>query len=164
MNFTAIDFETANGNPASACAIGIVVVENGEIVHEVCYLLKPYTDWFSKYHVAVHNITAFDVRNSPRFEDVWPKIIRYIEDADYLVAHNAGFDMSVLRRCLEYAELAVRLPQSVCTVKLAKKKLPHLPNHKLNTVAEFLDIELNHHEALSDARAAAQIMLLLNDY
>lgn len=164
MNFTAIDFETANGNPASACAIGLVVVENGLIVHEISYLLKPYTDWFSKYNVAVHQITARDVAHAPRFEDVWPKIYRYIEDADFIVAHNAGFDMNVLRRCLAYAEIAGRLPSSVCTVQLAKRKLPHLHNHKLNTVAEFLDIELNHHEALSDARAAAQIMLLLGDY
>ena len=163
MNFTAIDFETANNNPASACAIGIIVVENGEIVHEVSYLIRPYTDWFSKYNIAVHGITPQDVRNAPRFEDIWHKIAPFIENAEMIVAHNAGFDMSVLRRCLEYADIASHLPKSACTVQLSKKKLPHLYNHKLNTVAEYFDIQLNHHEALSDARAAALIMLELGD-
>ncbi|MDP4270271.1 MAG: 3'-5' exonuclease [Bacteroidota bacterium] len=161
MNFTAIDFETANGNPASACSIGLIVVENSRIIHEVSYLLKPYTDWFSRYNIAVHGITPQQVMNAPRFEDIWHKIASYIENADTIVAHNAGFDMNVLKRCLEYADIACRLPQSACTVKLAKKKLPNLPNHRLNTVAEFLDIPLNHHDALSDARAAAMIMLML---
>lgn len=161
MNFTAIDFETANNNPASACAIGIVVVENSEIVFERAILLKPYTDWFSKYNVAVHGIEPHHVANAPRFEEIWHEIAKYIEDADLIVAHNAGFDMSVLRRCLEYGDIACRLPQSACTVKLAQKLLPHLHNHKLNTVSEYFGIELNHHEALSDARAAALIMLEL---
>lgn len=163
MNFTAIDFETANSNPASACAIGIIVVENGQIVHEIAYLIKPYTDWFSKYNVAVHGITPEEVMRAPRFEDLWHKIAPYIENAELIVAHNAGFDMNVLRRCLEHADIACRLPQSACTVQLAKKKLPHLFNHKLNTVAAHFDIPLNHHEALSDARASALIMLELGD-
>lgn len=161
MNFTAIDFETANGNPASACSIGLIVVENSRIIHEFSYLIKPYTDWFSKYNIAVHGITPREVQYAPRFEDIWHKIAPYIENADILVAHNAAFDMNVLKRCLEYADIACRLPQSACTVKLAKKSLKHLPNHRLNTVAEYLDIPLNHHDALSDARAAAMIMLQL---
>lgn len=159
MNFTAIDFETANNNPASACAIGIVVVENDQIVFERAILMKPYTNWFSKYNVAVHGIYPNDVETAPRFEDIWHEIAPYIENAEFIVAHNAGFDMNVLRKCLEYADIACRLPESVCTVKLAKKHLPHLYNHKLNTVSEYFGIELNHHEALSDARAAALIML-----
>ncbi len=162
MNFTAIDFETANGNPASACSIGLIVVENNRITHEVSYLIKPYTDWFSRYNIAVHGITAHQVQHSPRFEDIWHKIAPHIENADTIVAHNASFDMNVLRRCLEYADIASRLPQSTCTVRLAKKHLPHLPNHKLNTVAGYFGIPLNHHDALSDARAAALIMLKLD--
>jgi len=162
MNFIAIDFETANGDPISACALGVIVVQNGRIVKEKSYLLKPYNNWFSKYNVAVHGITHDRVKDAPRFGDIWHEIAPDIENAEFIVAHNAGFDMNVLRKCLMFADIAGRLPGSVCTVQLSKKKLPELHNHKLNTLAEHFGIQLNHHEALSDARAAALIMLELN--
>ena len=83
-------------------------------------------------------------------------------DTEALVAHNAGFDMSVLKACLERADLYARLPESFCTCRLSRKLVKGLPNYKLNTLCDHFGIALNHHEALSDARGAAKIMIELS--
>lgn len=101
------------------------------------------------------------VKDAPSFYDLWGVIGRYF-DTEALVAHNAGFDMSVLKACLERADLYVRLPESFCTCRLSRKLVKGLPNYKLNTLCDHFGIVLNHHEALSDARGAAKIMIELS--
>lgn len=63
MDFTAIDFETANASRASICAVGLVRVENGEAVEQFHRLVNPQCS-FNFYNTAVHGITAFDVRDA----------------------------------------------------------------------------------------------------
>jgi len=77
------------------------------------------------------------------------------------VAHNAPFDMGVLKACLKYHDIRASLPEYFCTVVASRNKLPQLRNHKLSTVCEYFDIPLDHQEALSAARAAAGIALAL---
>lgn len=160
QSFTAIDFETANHYPTSACSIGLVLVRDGEIVDEFSHFIKPQPFFFYPKFIRIHGITPAMVEEAPSFYELWGNIARYFE-TDALVAHNAVFDMSVLKACLERANIYARLPQHYCTCRLARKYLKQLPNHKLNTVCEHFGIELNHHEALSDARGAARIMLEL---
>ena len=162
-DFIALDFETANRYPSSACAIGIVRVEGGRIAGEWSSLIKPAPFFFGYYHMAVHGITPEMVAEAPDFEDVWERIDRYFKHTEAIVAHNAPFDMRVLKASLEYYRIASDLPPAICTCRLSRKKLPELPNPRLNTVSDYLDIPLNHHDALSDARAAALIMLKLKD-
>ena len=162
-NFIAIDFETANKYRSSACAIGLVIVNNGQIVKEWGSLIKPQPFFFSYWSTAIHGITPEMVSDAPLFEEVWSKIASWFTQCDAIVAHNAPFDMSVLQACLERAQIAGYLPDSICTYRLARKKLPFLKNHKLNTVSEYFHIPLNHHDALSDARAAALLMLRLSE-
>ena len=69
--------------------------------------------------------------------------------------------MSVLKACLDYHNISASLPGSLCTVKESRIKLPNLRDHQLSTVCDYFDISLDHHEALSDARAAAKIALTL---
>lgn len=162
QNFTAIDFETANYRRTSACSIGLVKVENGEIVAEKCCFIKPQPNYFIPSFIDIHHITPDMVTDAPLFGELWPDIREFIEDSEALVAHNATFDMSVLKACLEMEMIRSYLPPSVCTVKLSRQHLKFLINHKLNTVCEYFNIELDHHEALSDARGAARIILELN--
>ena len=77
-----------------------------------------------------------------------------------LVAHNAPFDMSVLAKCLrDYGiKWKARVPY-LCTCTLSKRTFRELSNHKLNTLCDCLDIELEHHNAGSDADACAQLLL-----
>lgn len=160
-DFTAIDFETANRYPTSACSIGIVVVRDGTIAEEFSHLIKPEPFYFYRKFIEIHGITPGMVQEAPSFYDLWGKMGRYF-DTEALVAHNAGFDMSVLKACLERSDIYIPLPQSFCTCRLARKLVKGLPNYKLNTLCEYFGIELNHHEALSDARGAAKIMMELN--
>ena len=159
-DFTAIDFETANHHPTSACSIGIVVVCDGVIADEFSHLIKPEPFYFYRKFIGIHGITPAMVEDSPSFYDLWGKMWRYF-DTEALVAHNAGFDMSVLKACLERSDIYIPMPQSYCTCRLSRKLVKGLPNYKLNTLCEHFGIELNHHEALSDARGAAKIMIEL---
>lgn len=81
-----------------------------------------------------------------------------------MVAHNASFDCSVLAGCLDYYGLEQPNYLSLCTVKTSRKLFPEFPNHKLNTVCENLNITLNnHHDALEDSRACAEILYSKNN-
>ena len=102
------------------------------------------------------------VKDAPFFGEIWSDIREMIEETEAIVAHNAAFDISVLRACINMDSIRASIPQHYCPVKLSKQKLNYLINHKLNTVFHHFDIYVYHHEALSDARGCAKIMLELN--
>jgi DNA polymerase-3 subunit epsilon len=159
LDFCAIDFETACNQRASACAIGMVRVRDGEVVDTLYSLIKPpegmeILPWFT----AIHGITMADVRSAPDFGELWPKMHEFMGN-DLLVAHNSSFDKSVLEYCLEYYGIGHAVPRFECTVQCSRKKWPDLENHQLDTVSDFLGIDLTHHEALSDALACAKIFI-----
>ncbi|MZP29608.1 exonuclease [Heliobacterium undosum] len=156
MDFVAIDFETANGARNSACAIGLTVVAGGKAVESCSWLIRPPVLYFPFTYI--HGITAEQVKDEPTFDMLWPTLLPYLQ-GQLLVAHNVSFDKGVLESTLKHYGLS--LPEScyICSVETARKTWPSLRNHKLNTVAEFLGVQLNHHDARDDAYAAAQIIL-----
>lgn len=158
MKFTAIDFETANASMLSACSIGVVEFENNIPVHETITLIRPPKECnkFNWYNIRIHGITAPMVKNAPTFDQVWEEIRHSIEN-QLVVCHNAAFDTVVLCRLLEYYHIPIPDFDYICTVKLSQKLWPEMENHKLDTVCGDLNIKLNHHEALSDARACGLI-------
>uniref|UniRef100_UPI00403F615E 3'-5' exonuclease n=1 Tax=Candidatus Enterococcus willemsii TaxID=1857215 RepID=UPI00403F615E len=159
MNFIAMDFETANAQKHSACSLALVMVRNSQIVGEYYTLIKPETDFFWR-NIQVHGIHPEDVRQAPKFPEVWEYIAQYYNQHSLIVAHNAGFDTGVLAGCLDYYGLQQPSYLSLCTVKTSRKLYPEVPNHKLNTMCDFLNIPLNnHHDALEDSRACANILL-----
>jgi len=155
-SFAAIDFETANYSADSACAIGIVVVSDGKIVADSYHLIKPPTSEFVFTHI--HGLEWGDVASESSFDEVWPRILGYFDNVDFLVAHNASFDKRVLEACC--ATYGVQPPQHpfVCTVNLARRQWDIYPT-KLPDVCRHLNIELRHHQADSDAAACAQIVI-----
>jgi DNA polymerase-3 subunit epsilon len=154
--FVALDFETANHYRDSACAIGLVRVEDNQIVQKQHFLIRPPSPLFKFTYI--HGITWYDVVHEPDFGGLWPQIDEFIRDADFLAAHNASFDRSVLYACCDAKQITRPLQGFQCTVHLARKNWK-LPNAKLPTVCEYLRIPLNHHEALSDAEACARIVI-----
>lgn len=159
MNFIAMDFETASAQRHSAVSLGIAVVRDDKVVDQFYTLLKPDTP-FDARNTQIHGITAADVRNAPTFPQVWPMIQPFFTPNQLVVAHNAPFDNSVLRASLEYYRLPMAHYLSIDTVKTSRKLYPNLPNHKLNTMAEALAIDLHqHHNALDDTVAAAKILV-----
>lgn len=158
MNFTAIDFETANEQRNSVCSVGIVVVENGIITEQKEFLVKPKELRFNPINISIHGITAETVKNAPTFPEIWHEIKSYIENR-VLLAHNADFDADVLYTMLNDYNIEIPQLQFMCTLDLSRQCFPNLGRHKLSDVAQLLGIQLRHHNALSDAYTAAQIGL-----
>lgn len=156
LSFLAIDFETANYYRNSACAVGLVKVKNNEIVKKSIFLIRPPQKEF--YFSYLHGITWDDVKNELPFDKIWPKIKPFFSGIDFVVAHNASFDKSVLRKCCEFYELDFPEKEFLCTVQLSRKIWNIYPTN-LPAVCSHLRIPLNHHDALSDTEACAQIML-----
>lgn len=154
--FAAIDFETANYSPDSACALGIVVVSDGRIIDRANYLIRPPTrDFVFTY---IHGLTWRDVRDAPTFADLWPELRRRLEPVRFLAAHNASFDRNVLlATCGKYGLPGVRHPFE-CTMRIAREVWRIYPT-RLPDVCRRLRIPLRHHEAGSDALACARIIL-----
>ncbi|WP_310831909.1 3'-5' exonuclease [Paenibacillus pedocola] len=159
MNFTAIDFETANSSRSSACSLGLVQVREGVITAEHVWLIDP-RQRFDGMNIAIHGITPSMVQGQPTFEELWSSVEPLLQ-GEIVVAHNAAFDMSVLRYCLDASGNRYPDFQYLCTYLLGKKMLQELPSHKLNVVSQHFGISLKHHDALDDARAAALILLKL---
>ena len=154
--YVAIDFETADHGPDSACAVGLALVENGAVVDSTYHLIRPPRRDF--VFTWVHGLTWADVAGAPTFAELWPTLAAFLARGEALVAHNAGFDRAVLRACCAAAGVApTRLP-FVCTVRLARRAWNVRPT-RLPDVCRHLAISLDHHHALSDARACAEILI-----
>ena len=159
MNFVAIDFETATAY--HPCSVGIVTVENGVIVDEFVTLIKPPRNEYNPFTIAVHGIHPRDTVNAKTFTQVFPEIQKRLQNR-IVVAHNESFDRNVLAKSmalygLDYESLNIGYRWE-CTVKIYKAK--GLKPTKLSDCCREMQIELNHHEALSDARACAKLYLL----
>ncbi len=161
MNFTAIDFETATGHPESACAIGIVTVNDGIITDEYYTLIQPPFNHYWYHNIKVHGIRPIDTENEKTFDSHFPEIRKRLFGRR-IVAHNESFDRNVLLRTMKhyglyYDELEIA-DRWECTCRIYRAKGYKPAN--LKYCSERNNIELNHHEALSDARACAQLYLL----
>ena len=160
MTFTAIDFETATGYRNSACAVGIVSVKNSKIVNEYYSLIKPPDNYYWGKFTDIHGITPQDTENAPNFKKIYPDIKKLLT-RKIIVAHNESFDRGVLIKTMELYGLDYKdleLPAMwECTVKICRAK--GFSPCKLNDCCDRANIELVHHEALSDARAAAKLYM-----
>jgi DNA polymerase-3 subunit epsilon len=154
--FAAIDFETANYSPDSACAVGVVVADGRRIVARHYHLIRPPTREFVFTHI--HGLTWSDVRTAPTFAELWPELQGHIDMVDFLVAHNARFDRKVLSGCCASYGLPSVTRPFVCTVQLAREVWGIYPT-KLPDVCARLQIRLRHHHADSDAEACARIVI-----
>jgi len=160
VDFTAIDFETANPSSASACSIGLVKVRDGVVVDRLHrYIRPPFPhDEFSEWNVRVHGITRDMVEREAGWADVLP-VFRAFAGDDVLVAHNAGFDMRVIAQTTEAVGLEVPNHRSLCSLQVARKTY-HLESYRLPVAAMAAGFEgFSHHDALADAEACAAIMV-----
>lgn len=156
-SFVAIDFETADMGRDSACAVGLVRVEGGLIVRTESRLIRPpRRDFVFTY---IHGITWEDVADVPPFAQVWSEIRDITDGVDFLAAHNAPFDRSVLHACCLAARLDPPPLPFECTVRHARKRWGIRPT-TLPDVCRALKLTLGrHHDALADAEACARIMI-----
>ena len=155
--YIAFDVETPNRYNNRMSAIGICVVEGTQIVKEYFTLVDPEQpfDWFN---TRLTGISEESVAGAPIFPQLW-KRIEPLMNSGILVAHNASFDMRVLRKCLyDYGIEWKPRVQGLCTVHMGRSLKPGI-SHRLNDMCEYYGICLDHHRADSDSRACAEILL-----
>lgn len=160
LDFTAIDFETANGSRASACSVGLVKVRDGRVVDKTGWLIRPPAghDEFAPWNITIHGITADMVAEAAGWADQLDDLLAFT-DGDDLVAHNAGFDVGVIRGGCEATGLALPELRYLCSLQVARRTY-HLDSYRLPSVALAAGFEdFSHHEALADAEACAAIMI-----
>lgn len=159
-DFIAIDFETANDNLSSACSMGLVAVKDLKIVGGEYFLIRPADLHFAEKNIEIHGITAHTVREAPLFPKVWTQAKRYFND-NIIVAHNAHFDMSVLKQCLIEYELEIPQFDYLCSIQISNRacagqgvsaSLPERARH-FGISAE------GHHNAFSDAKMCANLVI-----
>lgn len=159
MNFITIDFETATAERHSPCEIGLTFVERNKIVHSKSWLIKPFSfPYFDPFNIMIHGIYPEDVADKPEFPKIWETIKPLIENK-FLIAHNAGFDFSVLRRTLEYYKIEFPSLQYSCSYIFSKKVWQGLPSYDLKTLCQINKIKLHHHRAEADSIACAELTI-----
>jgi len=152
MNYTAIDFETAQGKRNSICQVGLVRVENQKVIEKLSILVRPPDNYYFYHNTKIHGLTSINTQNSPNFDVVWKQIEPFIKN-QHVVAHNGfGFDFPVLNVTLAHYGIHTPEYEKHCTLKIFKKKL--------NLLCQEYRIPLNHHDALSDAMACAKLFHL----
>lgn len=155
--FIIFDVETPNYRCNRMSAIGITVLEDGVVTNEFSFLINPETD-FDAFNIRLTGIDEELVRDAPTFPELWPQI-EPLMSSGLLVAHNAVFDLGVLKKCLDYYEIDWKpYARYLCTVQMGRRILPGM-SHKLNTLCDYYGIALNHHQAESDSHACAEILL-----
>lgn len=160
MEFVAIDFETADFHPQSACSIGLVRMDQtGEMVDSRYCLIKPPSFChFALRNIEIHGIRPCDVKDAPDFKYLWPDIQWFIGDS-FLVAHNAAFDMRVLSSLLLNYDIDVPELKYLCSLQISRRVWPKLPSHALTSLSEHFGMNYNAHNALDDAINCGKLFL-----
>lgn len=160
MKTIAIDFETANEQRGSACSVGLAWIEGGKVVRVEERLIRPKDMRFSSFNIAIHGIRPEQVEDAGEFPEVMDEFADDFAGAT-MIAHNASFDFSVWRACLDQYRQAYPQLSYLCSVKMAQKVWPHLGSHKLNILAQHLGLSFLHHNAAEDAAICAQASLAI---
>ncbi|KQV07517.1 exonuclease domain-containing protein [Leifsonia sp. Root112D2] len=160
LDFTAIDFETANSSSASACSVGLVKVRDGRVVDSAYWLIQPPAghDEFVEWNTRIHGIRAADVAGALSWQAQLPDLVAFA-DGDALVAHNAGFDTGVIRGGCTATGLACPDFDYLCSLQVARKTY-NLESYRLPVAAMAAGFEdFQHHNALADSEACAAIIV-----
>jgi len=160
MNFVAIDFETSNYSQDSACSVGLVKFINGEVSDTYYSLIRPPKLYIIPKFTDIHGLTVDDVKDAPKFKEIWDTAILPFIDGLPLAAHNASFDMGVLKAVLIKYKLVVPELSYFCTCNLARRTWPSLNSHALTALAKHFKIIYNAHNALDDALTCGKLVLM----
>lgn len=165
LSFCAIDFETANSFRGSPCAVGLVKVVDGRVIVSRHFLIRPPPgyDEFDDFNIRLHGITPEMVRNEPRFAERLPEIVAFADGLPF-VAHNAAFDMGVIRDACLASDVSWPDATYACTLVLSRLTWKLL-SYSLPWVAEAAGASLaHHHDPEADATAAAMIALAIGEH
>lgn len=158
FDFIALDFETAN-RKQYPCAAGVAVVKNGQIVSRDYTLINPESS-FDNICINVHGITPEQVAGAPTFPEFLAKWSAFMQHYP-VVAHNIGTERGALEKSCAHYKLALPRVTFYDTLQLYHVNYPGKESYTLDALCNERGIELEHHNALSDAVGCAELMLLL---
>ncbi len=157
MRYIVFDVETPNRYNNRMSAIGITVIADGRITDSFFTYVDPEAR-FDRFNTELTGISAETVQGAPNFAALWAEI-EPLMNSGILVAHNAVFDMGVLKKCLHDYHITWKpAAKYLCTVQAGRRLLPGM-RHNLDVMCDYFGIALDHHQADSDSRACAEILL-----
>jgi len=156
--WVAIDFETATREATSACALGMAIVDGGRVVERHSWLIQPPFNEYEYRNTLVHGLGPEETADAPDFRELWFELQPLLARGP-LLAHNASFDVRVLRALIASHELPALPYEYACTLSMSRKAYPELRRHTLDKMCDHCGISLVHHDAASDAEACASIAL-----
>lgn len=152
-----LDVETPNGRNDKICSIAAITVVDGKIANKYYSLVNPECD-FDYKNINIHGISPLIVANSPTFPEVWESIKEQFKSS-IIVAHNATFDLCVLKKTLNNYNIDTYNCFYMCTLELSKKYIYDVENNRLDTLCKYFNIELNdHHNALCDCECCYKVL------
>ena len=157
-SFVFVDVETANGAADRICAIGLIVVANGE---ETGYytLINPCTHITLSF---IHGITDADVKDAPTLDEFWQVMAPLLPKEFVFVAHNYHFELSVMKKDLGRFGIPFAPRKVLDTMWVARDVLYHFKtvrgDLKLNVLSDRLGVQLFHHNAASDITATKEVL------
>lgn len=155
--YIVFDVETPNTANDRICSVGISEIENGKIIQVHNYYVNPECG-FDLRNIKIHGINERDVIHAETFPQIWSKIRSLFFDR-VVIAHNAQFDLSVLKKTLASYGIIEQNVYYLDTINAAHEIYPNLPNFKLDTICDYLGICLEHHNSGSDCKATAEVFL-----
>lgn len=162
--YVVIDVETTGGKAEQhrITEIGMVKMVEGKVIDTWQSLINPQRH-ISRFITSLTGIDDQMVADAPIFSEVTDHLLTFLEGSVF-VAHNVNFDYSFFKKEFERAGLNFRMPK-LCTVREMKKAVPGLPSYSLANLSQHFDIEMTqHHRALSDAQAAAELLMIINEH
>jgi len=163
LDFVVVDVEATGAKtpPNRLIELGAYRIRGGRIVDKFLSLVNPEIP-IPRFVATLTGISNEMVKTAPVFANVAPQWLHFVSDS-VLVAHNAPFDTSFLNHEISRVYPGHRMVNPhLCTVRLSRRALPDLSNHRLDTIAHHFSIPIaSRHRAGSDALATAEIFLLL---
>ena len=154
--FMILDVETPNERNDRICSIAAITVIDGEISDKFYSLVNPECE-FNYKNINIHGISPLSVANAPTFPEIWDSIKEQFKSS-IIIAHNATFDLCVLKKTLNHYDIDTYNCFYVCTLDLAKRYIYDIENNKLDTLCRYFNIEINdHHNALCDCECCYKV-------
>ena len=163
LDFVVVDVEATGAKtpPNRLIELGAYRIRDGRIVDKFLSLVNPEIP-IPRFVASLTGISNEMVKLAPVFADVAPQWLDFVSDS-VLIAHNSNFDTNFLNHEISRVYPGHRMVNPhLCTVKLSRRVLPELLNHRLDTLAEHFSIPIaSRHRAGCDALATAEIFLQL---
>jgi len=159
MNFITFDFETGMYSRESAISIGLVKYTDKKVTDTFYSLIRPPKLYIRPDFTELHKLTVNDVRDAPKFIDLWDSNIKPFIGDYPLAAHNAPFDAGVLWAVLESYEIEIPPLNYFCTHSLARRAWTDQKSYSLSSLAGNFGIVYNAHNALDDAHTCGKLVL-----